>query len=61
MKGHTVSQCWVTARKKGTLSQEGRANMNPTNSGLIAAPVVRATPVIPADANLSSLLTTAMM
>jgi hypothetical protein len=35
--------------------------MNPTNSGLIAAPVVRATPVIPADANLSSLLTTAMM
>jgi len=35
--------------------------MNPTNNGLMAAPVVRATPVIPAAADRSSLLTTAMM
>jgi hypothetical protein len=47
--------------KNGTLTQEGRANINPTNNGLMAAPVVRATPVIPAAADLSSLLTTAMM
>ena len=32
--------------------------MSPTNNGLIAAPVVRATPVIPAAADRSSLLPT---
>src|SRR6202163_3016680 len=47
--------------KNGALIREGRANINPTNNGLIAAPVVRATPVIPAAAERSSALTTAMV
>ena len=40
--------------KNGTLISAGRANMKPTNSGLIAAPIVRATPVMPAAADRSS-------
>jgi hypothetical protein len=40
--------------KKGTLIQDVRANMNPTNRGLRAAPVVRATPVNPPAADRSS-------
>ena len=36
-------------------------NSKPANSGAIAAPVVRATPVMPAAAALSSGATTAMM
>ena len=51
----------VPAMKNGALIRDGRANINPTNSGLIAAPVVRATPVIPAAADRSSALTTAMV
>src|SRR6202521_2321840 len=47
--------------KNGALIREGRANINPTNKGLIAAPVVRATPVIPAAAERSSGLTTAIV
>src|ERR1700687_5448799 len=47
--------------KNGTLIQGGRANMNPTNKGLIAAPAVRATPVIPAAAERSSAGTTAIV
>ncbi len=50
----------VPAMKNGALIRDGRANINPTNNGLIAAPVVRATPVIPAAADRSSALTTAM-
>ena len=33
--------------KNGKLISAGRANMKPTNNGLIAAPMVRATPVTP--------------
>ncbi len=51
----------VPAIKNGALIREGRANMNPTNNGLTAAPVVRATPVMPAAADRSSALTTAMV
>src|SRR5260370_37928898 len=47
--------------KNGTFIQEGRANRNPTNKGLMAAPVVRATPVIPAAAERSSARTTAIV
>src|SRR5258706_15203915 len=39
----------------------GCANKNPTNKWLIAAPVVRATPVIPAAADRSSGRTTAIV
>src|SRR6266404_4990765 len=51
----------VPAMKNGVLIRDGRANINPTNNGLMAAPVVRATPVIPAAADRSSALTTAMV
>ena len=37
--------------KNGAFMSECRANINPTNNGLIAAPVVRATPIIPAAAD----------
>jgi len=47
--------------KNGTFIQEGRANINPTNKGLMAALVVRATPVIPAAAERSSARTTAIV
>src|SRR6266478_2056277 len=47
--------------KNGTLIQEGRANIKPTNKGLMAAPVVRATPVIPAAAERPSARTTAIV
>src|SRR6202035_2551460 len=47
--------------KNGALIHEGRANKTPTNNGLMAAPVVRATPVIPAAAERSSALTTAIV
>src|SRR5436309_3641454 len=47
--------------KNGTFIQEGRANINPTNKGLMAAPVVRAIPVIPAAAERSSARTTAIV
>jgi len=47
--------------KKGRLINAGLANMKPTNRGLIAAPIVRATLVMPAAADRSSGLTTAMM
>src|SRR5712675_3619806 len=51
----------VPALKNGALIREGRANIHPTNNGLMAAPVVRATPVIPAAAERSSALTTAIV
>ena len=51
----------VPAMKNGTLTHEGRANINPANKGLIAAPIVRATPVIPAAAERSSGRTTAIV
>src|SRR5204862_3454943 len=44
----------------GRLISVGRANMIPTRSGLIDAPIVLATPVIPAAADRSSGLTTAI-
>src|ERR1700687_2276022 len=47
--------------KKGTLISAGCANRKPTNKGLIAAPMVLATPVIPAAADRSSGLTTAIV
>src|SRR5712691_7098475 len=47
--------------KNGTLIQEGLANIKPTNKGLMAAPVVRATFVIPAAAERSSARTTAIV
>src|SRR5690242_330164 len=46
--------------KNGRLIKDGRANIHPANTGAIAAPVVRATPVIPAAADRSSGRTTAM-
>src|SRR6266480_7420246 len=51
----------MPAMKNGTLIQEGLANIKPTNKGLMAAPVVRATPVIPAAAERSSARTTAIV
>src|SRR5437870_11545862 len=44
----------VPATKNGTLMSAGRANMKPANTGARAAPVVRATPVMPAAAERSS-------
>src|SRR5207247_1954224 len=46
--------------KNGRLISAGLANMKPTNNGLIDAPIVRATPAIPAAAERSSGVTTAM-
>jgi hypothetical protein len=43
----------VPAMKNGRLIRLGRANMKPTNSGLMAAPIVRATPAMPAAADRS--------
>src|ERR1700682_6320169 len=51
----------VPAMKNGTFISDGCENKNPANNGLMAAPVVRATPVIPAAADRSSALTTAMV
>src|SRR3989442_4433097 len=51
----------VPAMKKGTLMSVGRASMNPAKTAAMAAPVVRATPVMPAAADRSSGRTTAMM
>src|SRR6267143_463269 len=51
----------VPAMKKGRLISEGRANIHPANMGASAAPVVRATPVIPAAADRSSGPTMAMV
>ena len=50
----------VPATKNGTFLKAGRANSRPAKYGAIAAPVVRATPVIPAAADLSSGPTTAI-
>src|SRR5205807_10208237 len=50
----------VPAMKKGRLTSDGRANIHPANTGAMAAPVVRATPVIPAAADRSSGRTTAI-
>src|SRR5882724_11739318 len=47
--------------KNGMFIREGRANINPANKGAIAAPIVRATPVMPAAADRSSGRTTAMV
>src|SRR3984893_13685457 len=46
--------------KKGTLISDGLANNRPANIGLIAAPKVRATPVMPAAAERSSGRTAAI-
>ena len=51
----------VPAIKKGALISVGCENKKPTNKGLIAAPMVLATPVIPAAADRSSGLTTAIV
>src|SRR5436309_476015 len=51
----------VPAIRNGTFIRDGRANRNPAKSGAIAAPVVRATPVMPAVADRSSGRTTAMV
>lgn len=48
-------------RKDGTFINDGRANINPAKEGARAALTVRATAVIPADADLSSGRTTAMV
>ena len=48
------------ASMNGRPISAGRASIHPANSGAIAAPVVRATPVIPAAAERSSGPTTAM-
>jgi len=50
----------VPARKNGRLISLGRANMRPTRRGLSAAPMVRATPVMPPAAARSAGDTTAM-
>ena len=48
----------VPAMKNGRLMRSGLANSRPTNSGLIEAPIVRATPVIPPAADRSAGVTT---
>src|SRR5947207_691606 len=45
-----INDLEVPAMKNGRLISSGRPNRNPANSGAIAAPVVRATPVMPAVA-----------
>ncbi|SRR5258708_6045231 len=47
--------------RNGTFMSDGRANRKPANNGAIAAPVVRATPVMPAVADRTSGRTTAIV
>src|SRR5258706_11797604 len=47
--------------KKGRLISEGLANRSPANTGARAAPVVRATPVMPAAEDRSSARTIAIV
>src|SRR5712692_1758704 len=47
--------------KNGRLISEGLANRSPAKTGAMAAPVVRATPVIPAAEDRSSARTMAMV
>src|SRR6188508_1997130 len=54
VRGHAVSSGGFTARK-------ARNNSRPANNGLTAAPVVRATPVMPDAAARSSGATTAIV